>query len=129
MAAKYTYGICNKRHARRDKKGVVEFILWPEGHERSPHSDFWARFDSSWWPDFKPYEYVKMVKRPPLNTLIAYLYVCMVKHVSYDSENMTHNGLLNNVSAGKEAFDQITLKNLLWKWVYQVRLRIWEVTS
>lgn len=50
----YTYGVCgpNRVKARRNNRGVVEFILWRAG-QQGHKEDFWYPMDPSHWPSFE----------------------------------------------------------------------------
>ena len=50
----YTYGFVNNTPARKNNKtGEVQFVIWRAG-EQGHKEDYWIRFDSSWWSQFKP---------------------------------------------------------------------------
>lgn len=50
----YTYGFVLSTPARKNNKtGEVQFVLWKAG-EQGHKEDYWIRFDSSWWSQFKP---------------------------------------------------------------------------
>jgi cysteinyl-tRNA synthetase len=50
----YTFGSIGDTPARKNNKtGEVQFVLWKAG-EQGHKEDYWIRFDSSWWSQFKP---------------------------------------------------------------------------
>jgi hypothetical protein len=52
----WTYGMCNNRVARCDVgTGLVQTVLWKAG-EQGHTKDCWVRMDSTWWPEFIPWE-------------------------------------------------------------------------
>jgi hypothetical protein len=49
----YVYGYVNNTPARKNTlTKEVEFVLWRAG-EQGHQKDYWIRFDSSWWSQFK----------------------------------------------------------------------------
>lgn len=49
----WEHGRCRDRPARRDRiTGEVQFVLWKAG-EQGHQQDYWHRFDSYWWDQFK----------------------------------------------------------------------------
>lgn len=50
--AQWQVGVCHGRAARRNRlTGEVQFVLWKSG-EYGHASDYWHRFDPSWWDEF-----------------------------------------------------------------------------
>jgi hypothetical protein len=50
----YIYGHVGTIPARKNTlTGEVQFVLWRAG-QQGHKEDYWHRFDSSWWSQFKP---------------------------------------------------------------------------
>jgi hypothetical protein len=54
LYGKWEPGTLHDRPARRNRlTGECQFVLWKAG-EHHHVTDYWHKFDSSWWPEFIP---------------------------------------------------------------------------